>query len=341
MSLSADAPGSGDSDFASPVSASAAAGSATFSGLTLRNAADGYVVTASSTAGSTPPNSGLSNSFNVTASHLAVLTLANIRAGDVFTVTVEARDIDNNVAENFTGSVSLAVNVPAGGSGFAAAPASMSATAGTATFTNLQLLNAADGYTVSAASAGLTGDTSNTFNVTARTLVMGSIANVRAGDSFNVQVQALDAQAVPQLAENFNAAVTLAANVPAGGSGFATGSPQNASAGIVTFGRELLNAADGYTLTASSGALNSSTSNAFNVTARALVVNPLANVRAGDPFSVTVTAVDAQATPQTAENYDGTVSLAVNVPAGGSGFAAAPGPWARRPGRRPSRTCSF
>ena len=100
--------------------------------------------------------------------------------------------------------------------------------------------------------AGLTGDDSNVFNVTARTLVIGNVSNVRAGDVFGVSVTAVDAQAVPQTAENFNGSVSLSNNVPAGGSGFAIApSPANASAGSVTFGNlQLLNAADGYSVSA-------------------------------------------------------------------------------------------
>ena len=81
---------------------------------------------------------------------------------------------------------------------------------------------------------------------------MGAIANVRAGDSVQRRrSRRVDAQAVPQLAENFNGTVTLAANVPAGRLGIRlAGPPQNAS------GRDrrpsalqLLNAANGYTVT--------------------------------------------------------------------------------------------
>ena len=62
----------------------------------------------------------------MTATHLAVLAIANVRAGDPFNVTVEGRDANNNVAENFTGNVNL--NAAAtGGSNFNGGTANVAA----------------------------------------------------------------------------------------------------------------------------------------------------------------------------------------------------------------------
>ena len=80
---------------------------------------------------------------------------------------MQARDANNNVAENFSGNVSLNASAT-GGSNFNGGTASASAVAGVASFNALALNNAANGYTVTAASTGLTGGTSNSFNVTAR-----------------------------------------------------------------------------------------------------------------------------------------------------------------------------
>ena len=307
--------------------------------LQLLNAADGYSVTASGTSENPPasaPISGNSNSFHVTALFLVFRNAVNhVRAGDAFTVIVDARDAQAvpQLAENYDGSVSLASNIPAaGGSDFAIAPGAASASAGTVTFSNLQLLNAVDAYSVGAFGAsGATGEApaanpfsslTNPFNVTARTLAVRSIANVRAGDAFSVIVDAFDAQATPQLAENYGGSVSLVANVPAGGSGFASApGAASASAGTVTFlNLQLLNAADGYSVTASgisgdppAAAPISGNSNSFDVTALFLVFrNAVNHVRAGDAFTVIVDARDAQAIPQLAENYDGSVSLASN-----------------------------
>jgi ribosomal protein S28E/S33 len=339
VTLNANAP-AGGSPFAATPSQSAIAGTASFSGLQLLNAANGYTLTASGTTGGSPaaaPIGGTSNSFSVTARSLAPNAVANVRAGDVFSVTFTARDAQPTpqVAENFDASVSLTLNVPAGGSGFAGgAPGAQNATSGSVTFSNLQLLNAASGYSVTPATtsgappaAAPNIGTSNSFHATARTLVTGAVSNVRAGDSFSVTVSAFDAQATPQTAENYNGTVSLTANAPAGGSGFAASLSQTATAGTASFTAALPNAANGYTITATgtsgaSPAANpiSGTSNSFNVTARVLVFDAIPDRRAGDPFSVTVTARDAQPTPQVAENFSGTVSVFSNPPAGGSGF---------------------
>jgi hypothetical protein len=345
-----NAAGNVGSGFHSPPNAqSATAGTATFSGLQLRNAANGYFVTASS-AGII---SGDSNLFDVTALLVWARSVDDVRAGDPFTVTVDAIDAQTvpELAENFNGSVSLQLNLPlpfGSGSGFVAAPGTQSATAGTATFSGLQLLNAADGYSLLALNPGgsaFAASRPGGFDVTARTLVVRSIANVRAGDPFSVTVDALDAQAVPQVAENFNGLVGLSINAPNApgnvGSGFASHpGHQSATAGTATFSNlQLLNAANGYVLIPSNtdGSANPTASNLFDVTARTLLVQNIARevgpfgtaVWAGVPFEVVVHARDAQVIPQVAENYDGTVSLAVNVPNSpgnvGSGFASPPG----------------
>ena len=53
----------------------------------------------------------------MTATHLAVVAIGNVRAGDAFNVTVEARDANNIVAENFSGNVNLDA-AATGGSNF-------------------------------------------------------------------------------------------------------------------------------------------------------------------------------------------------------------------------------
>ncbi|WP_258272945.1 hypothetical protein, partial [Escherichia coli] len=79
------------------------------------NAADGYVLTASSPGFA----DGVSNAFNVAARQLVITTLiANMQAGTPFILTVQARDGDDNTAENFTSNVTLSAAAPVGGSDF-------------------------------------------------------------------------------------------------------------------------------------------------------------------------------------------------------------------------------
>src|SRR6185503_2600989 len=225
-----DASSIGGSNFnGGTASATAVAGIATFAGLTLNDAADSYSVT----AGGAGATSGVSNAFNVTATHLAVLAVANQRAGEPFQITAEARDANNTVAENFTGNVALDA-AAVGGSNFVGGTRTAAAVAGTATFAGLVLNNAANGYVVSATAAGLTSGVSNSFNVTAGHLVVTTvIANMQAGTAFGVTVEARDGN--NSVAENFTSSIALNASA-IGGANFPGGTVNaTASSGSVTF----------------------------------------------------------------------------------------------------------
>jgi hypothetical protein len=290
----------------------AAAGSVSFGGLALNNAANNYSITASASGVA----AGFSNAFNVTATHLTLTPVADARAGDPFVVTAEARDADDMLAENFTNSVSL--NAAAtGGSNFTSGTASLPSVAGSAKFLSLTLNDAADGYALTAAATGLTPGVSNTFRVTARQLlIMGAVANRPAGTPFAVQVEARDGNNA--LSENFSGSISLDA-VAIGGSNFNGGTAHaNANAGVASFGTLALNdAADAYTIGAGAAGVINATSNTFNITASHLTSPAVGDVRAGDPFSASVEAHDAN--DNIAENFVGNVSLDAAA-AGGSNF---------------------
>jgi hypothetical protein len=274
---------------------SAVAGTLTFTGLTLNNAADNYQLTASS-AGLI---NGLSSAFNVTATHLAVVALANVRAGDAFNAAVEARDANNAVAENFIGNVAL--NAAAtGGSNFVGGTANVAATAGTASFVGVVLNNAADGYVVTASSAGLTSGISNAFNVTARQLVIATVvANMQAGTPFSVTVEARDANNA--VAENFTGQVSLNAAAPVGGSNFDGGQrTATAVAGTVSLTNlTLSSAASGYTVTAASAGVLNGVSNAFNVTPASTIFISDVSVTEGDSGATSATFTVSLSVPST------------------------------------------
>ena len=131
----------GGSNFTAGNVVAATNGVASFN-VFLNNAANTYQITASA-AGLTD---GLSSTFNVTATHLAILAIGNVQAGTPFNVTVQGRDADNNVAENFSGNVDVNASAT-GGSNFNGGQASVAAVGGSATFVGLVLNDAADGYT--------------------------------------------------------------------------------------------------------------------------------------------------------------------------------------------------
>jgi hypothetical protein len=302
----------GGSDFSTGNVVSAVAGVATFD-VSLNNAANGYAITATASG----LISAVSNSFSVTATHLAVLTVANVRAGDPFNATVQARDANNNRAENFAGSVSLDASAT-GGSNFVGGTVDVSASSGTANIFGLMLDNAADGYSLSASSAGLASAVSNSFAVTARRLVtVNVVPNHQAGTLFNVNVEARDNNNA--VAENFTGNVTLHADADRGGSNF-SGGPQiiAATAGTANFTNLALNnAANNYSVTASAFLVASGFGNNFNVTATHLAVSAVTSVRSGAPFTVTVEARDAN--NNLAENFTGSVDLDAAA-TGGSNF---------------------
>jgi hypothetical protein len=80
-------------------------------------------------------------------------------------VSVQIVDSENNLTSS-TANVTLAIGTNPG-SGTLGGTATVAAVGGVATFNNLSIDNAGTGYTLTAASGGLTGATSNAFNITA------------------------------------------------------------------------------------------------------------------------------------------------------------------------------
>ncbi|HVE86130.1 MAG TPA: hemagglutinin, partial [Myxococcales bacterium] len=81
-------------------------------------------------------------------------------------VKVEIRDQFNNRVLGSTASVTLAIGTNPGG-GTLSGTLTVAAVGGVATFSTLSINKAGTGYTLTASSPGLTGATSNAFNITA------------------------------------------------------------------------------------------------------------------------------------------------------------------------------
>src|SRR5205814_926337 len=101
VNLTAAVAANGQSAFDAAVAPSFAGGVATFAGLKISNAADGYSFNATATSASTTVNSPTSTAFNVTFKTLTVGPVASVVAGAPFTVTVTATDNNGANAENF------------------------------------------------------------------------------------------------------------------------------------------------------------------------------------------------------------------------------------------------
>ena len=325
FNLQAAVVASGQTSFDAAVAPTFGGGTATFTGLSISNAANGYTFSAATSSGGVVLDA-IDTPFNVTARAVFVPPIfANHRAGTPLTFTVEARDANNVLAENFAGGLNLDA-AAIGGSNFTGGTQTAAAVAGVATFNSLTLNNAANSYLITGSAAGLSNGVSNAFNVTFTTLTVLPVGNVRAGDPFNVQVEARDANGV--LAENFEASAALqlfnlqAAVVASGQTSFDAAVAPTFGGGTATFtGLSISNAANGYTFsaaTSSGGVVLDAIDAPFNVTARAVFVPPIfANHRAGTPLTFTVEARDANNV--LAENFAGGLNLDAAA-IGGSNF---------------------
>jgi len=149
------------------LTASAVGGVATFSNLSINNAGTGYTLTASST--------GLTGTTSAAFSILAVPTKLAFTTQPSNTVAsksiapavqVAILDANGNVVLGASNPVTIAIGTnPA--SGTLGGTLTVNAFNGVATFSNLNINNAGTGYTLAATATGLTGATSNTFNITA------------------------------------------------------------------------------------------------------------------------------------------------------------------------------
>src|SRR4029077_5321187 len=139
---------------------------ATFNDLTIVTAGVGYTLVFSSP--------GLTareiNTFNISAAAAArvVFTVqpTSTTAGSTIApaVQVTAEDAFGNVVTAFTGNVTIAIgNNP--GSSTLGGTTTVAAVAGVATFSDLTINNPGLGYTFTAASGSLTGDTSAAFDI--------------------------------------------------------------------------------------------------------------------------------------------------------------------------------
>jgi hypothetical protein len=156
----------------------AAAGVATFADLTIDRTGPGYTLQATSG----PLAAATSAPIDVTAGVATQLAFtvqpSNTAAGAMITpaVQVRARDPQGNTATSFAGDITVALGTNPGG-GTLSGTLTQAAVAGVAVFNDLTIDQSGNGKRLVASTAGLSPDTSSTFNVTAVTNVL-----VGAGD---------------------------------------------------------------------------------------------------------------------------------------------------------------
>jgi LysM repeat protein len=307
------------------LTATAAGGVATFSGLTLNQPGTGYTLGASSgtLAGATTTSA---ISVSTSTDQLVVTTAppSSVTAGTGFGLTITAEAGSGAVDPNFSGTVTLALAANPGG---ATLGGTLTGTAvgGVATFSGLTLNKASSGYTLSATAGGLPAATTGPIAVApaaATQLVVTTPppAVVTAGAGFGLAVSAWDA--FGNVATTYSGSVTLALAASPGGAILRGTTTVNATAGVASFtGLTLNKAASGYVLVASGGTLSMATTSSIQVVAAAasqwvITTQPPATATAGSPFSLTVTAEDSNG------NVDTTIGSSVSLTLGANPGAA-------------------
>lgn len=150
------------------VSVSAVAGVATFSGLSLNTAANGYTLV----AGSAGLPNATSSAFDITAASPATLTFitqpGTTGAGQAISppVQVAVRDAFGNLVTDVSTNVTMSIGNNPGGATLGGTT-TVSTSGGVATFGNLTLDRIGGDYTLVADASGLPPTTSNAFQVTA------------------------------------------------------------------------------------------------------------------------------------------------------------------------------
>ena len=304
----------------------AVSGVATFSTLSINLVGTGYTLSATATGLTT----GTSSTFNITvatASKLTFLQQPTTAIHDVAVspaVTVRIEDAFGNLTAS-TASVTVAIGTnPAAGT--LAGTKTVAAVGGVATFSTLSINLVGTGYTLTAASTGLTSATGSAFNIVAgaatKLTYLQQPTNVVAGVSLSPAMTVRIEDALGNLTTS-TASVTIAIGTNPGSGTLSGSATVSAVGGVATFSTLSIDkVGTGYTLTATSSGLTSVTSSTFNVTVAAAskltFLQQPSNATAGasNSPSVTVRIEDAFGN-LTASTASITVAIGTN-PGGGT-----------------------
>jgi hypothetical protein len=249
------------------VTATAVAGVATFSGLTLTEAGD-YVLSADSN----PLVPGVTSTIGVqatAATQLAVGVPSAVLWNAPFAVNVLALDANGNVDPTYNGNItiSLSNNPTSAGLG---GTLTVAAQNGVACFTGLSVTNLGTGYTLQATSTGLSSATSSAFDVMSDQLVVTAPppGAILTGSSFTLVVSAEDASGTVDT--SFDGSVTVALNSFLGNSATLGGKlTVTAVKGVATFVGLTVNQPGSFSLSAISAGVIGVATGSFDVTGMA------------------------------------------------------------------------
>ena len=307
---------------------SASSGVASFSSLSLTATAavNGYSFTAASLGLPSITSSPFTVTYGAPAKLVFTSSPSTVGSGAAFSpsVAVSVEDTGNNIVANSTASIALTLG---GGSGSGTlANASMNAVNGVATF-NASAPNAltvsapaATGYTLTAASVGVSSATSSAFDVVmgaaAKLVFTTQPASVASGATFTNSVVVKVEDSGGNIVTNSAASVTLTL---ATGTGTLANAIVGAASGVTTFNALTVTAlaASNFSFAAAASGLTSATSNQFAVTygaaAKLVFTAAPSNVASGALFSpIVVVSVE-----DSANNVVGNSSAAIAFTLGG------------------------
>ena len=308
------------------VTMAASGGIATFNNLTIDKPGTGYILTAASTG----LTGATSSTFNITIGAPEKLVFStppsNTTAGGTITaVVVTVEDHYNNTVVTSTAPIAMAITTnPTGGTLLGTTP--VNAIAGIATFNDLSIAKAGNGYKLTASSAGVTSAVSATFNITVGIAAKLAITVQPTNTAQNTNITSAVTVAVQDAAGNTvttsSAPITLAIGTDPSWGTLTGGGPVNAVNGVATFSNlQINNVHAGYTLIASSDTLITATTNAFTIfgTANklAFTVQP-PNVAAGATLLPAVVVTVQDAAGNTIANSAASVTIALGNNPGGA-----------------------
>ena len=253
----------------------ASEGVVTFAGCAINLAGTGYTVKATSSG----LTAAVSSAFNVTVGPATQLNITTNtgggKGGTAWTTqpVVMVQDAGGNTVTTSSASITLAIgNNPSGGT-LTCTANPVTAIAGVATFAGCEINLVGTGYTLTANSGGLTGDTNNpSFNITVGAATQLAFTTQPSGGSAGMPWTTQPVVAVEDAGGNTVTssanAITLTITSGTGTSGAnltCTTNPLAASAGVASFaGCEVNLSGAGYTLTATHTSLTSAISSGFN-----------------------------------------------------------------------------
>ena len=327
-------PSAGSATLGGTLTVAAVGGIATFSDLDIDTVNNGYTLSFSS--GSL--TGATSNTFNITQAPATQLVFTqeptSTTAGTFINpaITIEIQDANGNLVSTATDIITLSLGTdPSAGSATLAGTLSVAATAGIATFNDINLDIANTGYGLTASAAGLTDATSNLFNISAgtKTQLAFSVeptdvdANANISPSIEVEIQ----DAYGNKTSDTDT-ITLVINNNAGPGGTLSGTSSiSAVNGTASFGDINIDIPGaGYTIDATAGGLTTATSTSFNVNSLAtqLVITTQpsdAVVDASIAPAITIEMRDASNNLVTGNTDNVTVAISNDPTAGAASLA--------------------